>query len=294
MASIIDGLSYTEIRQMALAGELAFNKLTEAEVCDLLDQAIVQFELDESDENEAFISSCLEALDNFPKYSPELNDKKILTNIIAAQEKQSADKPHIKSLKRTFLVAAIITALLCSTVIVHASGYNIFDWFFRRTSDSLDVEVTNQSSSQQHISDDDGEIMLPLEKEYTDIDTFIVENPSIRLPEYIPDGMEFISCQVSIDTDGESYMMWFENSETNENIALNQFIYSDEQFAKTFGFEIDNEYSEQYIVNDITHYIESNYDDYSVVWFSENRSYYVGSNLSLEEIKKIINSYYGG
>lgn len=294
MASIIDGLTYQQVREMNSKDTLNFEELTETEICRLLDNAIEQFEVDNSDENEALINACLMALDRFPQFSPKLDDEKILSGILAAQKKHRTVFPARKS-KVLISLATTIAVLFSLSAVVYASGVNLFDIFFNRTSETLNIDISNQSSSQassetEEISSQPSQFT---DKEYTDLETFVNENPNAQLPPYIPEGMVFTYGQAVIDSESETYNISFYDSMTEENISISIDI-ANGDFAATMGLEIDNEYSEEYVVSGITHYIESNYDDFSVVWFDGNESYYLGSGITLQEIKKIINSYYGG
>lgn len=294
MASTIDGLSYNEIRELNINGSLNFDELTETEICTLLDEGISQFENEASDKNEALITSCLKGLDRFPRFLTEINDEKIIADVLANQKKISI-KPiyRSKNYKLLISVAATIALLLSITAAAYASGYNIFNIIFNRTSETLNIEVMNKNISQLSSSDTDSEQVQLFEKEYDDFETFLSENPNAKLPTYIPDGMEFTYGQSVSIANNQSYNIVFLNKETQEDIALYTET-SNEEFAGTLNIEIDNKHSEQYIVSGITHYIESNYQSFSVVWFDENIMYYLGSSLSLKEIKKVIDSYYGG
>lgn len=293
MASIIDGLSYVEIMKMQIDGKLNFDELTETEICGLLDDAIDNFELENSDENECLINACLAALDRFPQYLPKLNDEKILNNILANQKK-SPSLLRTRKTKTLIAIAATIALLFSITAVAYASGHNIFDLIFNRTSETLNIDVTNQNNSQVSSSSSDSELQELIEKDYDDLETFIAENPNVKLPAYIPDGMEFTYGQTVTFVGGEDYNVSFNNHATNESLSIGISVYSDEEFAQTFGIEIDNEYIEEYVVSEITHYIESNMGNFSATWFDGNESYFLDGNISVEEIKKIIESHYGG
>ena len=194
-----------------------FEELTELEICNLLDEAIVQFEIDNSDENEAFITSCLDSLDRFPKYSPEIDDKQIRTNILDAQKNlHSRTKFHTKKFKVLISIAATIAIVFSMTAVAYASGYNIFDFIFRRTSETLNIGVTNKNNSQS-ASTESKPPQEPINKEYDDFDTFISENPNAKLPAYIPDGMKFTYGQAVVDINVETYIFTFFDQATSKD-----------------------------------------------------------------------------
>ena len=58
--------------------------------------------------------------------------------------------------------------------------------------------------------------------------------------------------------------------------------------------ERDNEFSEPYEVDGIIHYIMSNNDTNSVAWVNGVVEGHIQGNLSVEDLKEMVNSIYQG
>lgn len=299
VASINDELSYSAIIDMHKHGKLNFDILSEEEICSLLDNAIEQFENENSDESESLINSCLKALDRFPKYAYQLDDEKILSNVLISHDTDKNCKTkssrHSKKVRTLASIAATIAIFFSlSIAVAYANGYNFFDVIFNRKSETLEVDITTSSDSKETPLTDNQEEFIG-EKEYTDFNLFIAENPKAKVPTYVPDGMEFAYGQAVVEDNHATFNLTFVDKHSDESLSI--FIENCSegyQGGSRTLLEIDNELSEQYVVNGVTHYIESNYTFYTALWIDGKSNYLIGGNIPLKEIKKIIDSYYGG
>ena len=77
----------------------------------------------------------------------------------------------------------------------------------------------------------------------------------------------------------------------NNEVYIDYNIYLDlNQMAL---YEMDSDEVIEYVYGDITHYIMSNLDCTTIVWYNGNIEGSIIGLISLDEAKKIINSIYG-
>jgi len=118
--------------------------------------------------------------------------------------------------------------------------------------------------------------------------------PDIEVvPKWLPDGYRFVGIKIDetellVQIDATFYK---ETDKYIDELLVNYKIYLGEK--KITIYEKDNVDATKYWAGGIEHYIMDNLDIRTIAWQNENCEGSIKGNISLDEVKKIINSIYG-
>ncbi len=179
-----------------------------------------------------------------------------------------------KLLLRIGLVAAIVVvALFAVTAVASASGFNLWGWFPKWNSEDLRFATEapeNQDETETH--------MIPWALKEMGITELVY-------PSWIPDGME---CSfTAIETDPVFLHEYYCNDDQDLSITIAPSSGSD-----TVVYQREDDFLEEYIIGNTVHYIFEDLDQISTVWYTENYTVHIVGDVSVEEMKKIIDSVY--
>ena len=86
----------------------------------------------------------------------------------------------------------------------------------------------------------------------------------------------------------------YKNGQTRELITFTYNVYNSIASGTMTAFEKDANALEEYFVGDVTHYIFENLGKYIAVWNQNNIECAISGDVSLTELKEMLNSIYGG
>ncbi|MDR2360100.1 MAG: DUF4367 domain-containing protein [Oscillospiraceae bacterium] len=112
----------------------------------------------------------------------------------------------------------------------------------------------------------------------------------VRIPEWKPDGFRFESLQIADMRGSKLIVAQYTNGD--KRLSLTYRIY--EQVPVDAAHEFEKSYGnpEVYEANGVVHYIFSNLDVVVATWVDEMSDCHIQGNISVEEMKQIINSIY--
>ena len=193
--------------------------------------------------------------------------------------------PSPKKKSRRILRAAVITAacivILCGAA--SAFGFDILQAFADWTAETFGFVTPGQEEAEAPQDDPYNTLRLAVSKE-TDIPT---------VPTWFPDGTVLIgNISVVEHLDKTRIQASFETNKGQFTIRVQIYNTVPEKYEGTY--QVDNEFSEPYEVDGIIHYIMSNNDTNSVAWVNGVVEGHIQGNLSVEDLKEMVNSIYQG
>ncbi len=182
--------------------------------------------------------------------------------------------------RSSLIVAAAMAALLCGMVAAQASGVDVFGTLGRWTNDTFRF-ISRYPAGEP----DDG--MSP---EYRDIvrSTLAGWGAEDLFPTWSPEGFEASEPRIMSDSGGDTLSIIFNNeSDIFYSIQITHFYNSMDLAGE---FEKDNRLVEEYISNGKLFYIFPNIDTLTATWLGEEFMVMVNGNLTIDEVKDILNS----
>ena len=171
------------------------------------------------------------------------------------------------------LVAAImVVIILAAAVTASAFGYNLFGWVPKWNNDVL--SFGEEESPEPNDLHDSPQIPLALKQ-------LGIDEP--LYPTWLPSGFKLTVSVIEKKpvflhegySDGERYL-----SITIEPSAT----------AQTYAYEKEDTDPLEYTSNDMTYYIIFDNEQYTAIWKTDNHSVYIVGNVTLDELKQILNS----
>ena len=105
------------------------------------------------------------------------------------------------------------------------------------------------------------------------------------IPTWIPDGYELTDIRIEHNPMQEAYLAIYHNGNRVLKISVQTYLsYSPEQVEKS------DELVEIYSCNGIDYYIFSNHNQNRIVWISDLYECYISGELSIEDMKHMIDS----
>ena len=236
------------------------------------------------------IDECVKAIDLIEGREEHLDHEKI-TAMRHKVDRQYMDWLKVqrqRRLKKLFVqsAAGLILFFFMSSTVAIALGYNpieiIVDW----GKDTFHLSSPNYSNEENFNN-------LAERKIYGSIDDAL-HGVAVKplLPGWIPDGFAFTYAEKFNCLDDTKIVLCYENS-AHKNVIFDFEIYETHMSIDTF-FEKDENAVEVYDKNNISHYIFQNLDQVQAVWVRANIVYNISGDISVDEVKKIIDSMNGG
>ena len=210
------------------------------------------------------------------------------TEVLPERDSSHLDQitsPSPKKKSRRILRAAVITAacivILCGAA--SAFGFDILQAFADWTAETFGFVTPGQEEAEAPQDDPYNTLRLAVSKE--------TDSPTV--PTWFPDGTVLIgNISVVEHLDKTRIQASFETNKGQFTIRVQIYNTVPEKYEGTY--QVDNEFSEPYEVDGIIHYIMSNNDTNSVAWVNGVVEGHIQGNLSVEDLKEMVNSIYQG
>lgn len=182
-------------------------------------------------------------------------------------------------LSRLVATAAILTLIFISSITAHAMGIDIWDIIVTWTQETFQLRSTEADKAKEAVGND--------ECEYISLqDALDRKSISVPLaPTWIPDGYELTDLRIDESPFQLVIFVVYQNEVRNIKIQIKQYLDSDPQ-----QIEQSDSLIEKYESNGITYYIFADYCDLQAVWINGDYECYISGQLSIEEIKSMIDS----
>ena len=177
---------------------------------------------------------------------------------------------------RNALVAAVLVALLCST----ALGWNLFQVIAEWTEETFQF-LTGQSRNA-----------LPEVESLEFLRLKVAEYTSIPcVPTCGPEGTREDSSVNIVERSNRCSIGRGYISE-NGSFVIRVILYYEPLENQFNIYQKDTSLLEEYVINGVTHYITENNSNLSAMWVNENVEGYIQGELTLDEMRQMIDSIY--
>lgn len=202
-------------------------------------------------------------------------------------------KPVYRRRWRTPLVAAIaaIIMMLCSMVTAQAFGVDIFGAIARWTEETFNFSITSHPSGNRDnmpIPATDGEFATLKDA----LDAYGISE--LVAPQWYPAGLETVRLSATPRNTGITIQGVYDTKEMSITISIRQYATTQDAQIGIGTFEKDANTVAQYERNNITHYIFSNNSNYIATWANDALVCSISGNLTVDELKQMIDSIYKG
>lgn len=196
------------------------------------------------------------------------------------QKQNTKKKSGRPWLRRIAACAAVVILILCIPLSSRAlSLEELWDIVARLAKETFsfvsgDVEQVSEPSPTY-----DGE--------YTSLQDLLMKNnrPYDMVPTWIPDGFIMEKVEKNITPQAEVYRVLYSNGSQEFKMNVRTFMPSDENI-----FEIEKDTCEIYESAGVKYYLFKNRNKLRCVWISDNFECNISGDLSISEIKKMIDS----
>lgn len=193
--------------------------------------------------------------------------------------KHSGSRKTVPWLRRMVAAAAVVALLVCVPVTANAFSWedlwNIVAHWAKETFSFVSgdaAEVTEPDAIHRG-----GNSLMELLEDSN-------QNAGI-IPTWIPDGFELEKIEKDITPAQEVYRASYLNGKRQLRIRIKSFSTLD-----PFNVEIEGDILEKYVVAGVEYYIFENVEQLRAVWIVDSYECNISGDISLEEIKKMIDS----
>ena len=202
---------------------------------------------------------------------------------------QTEYRPQRRPKRHFFRRVVIVAAGVVCIALPPALGFeNVFQLIGAWTDD---IFLLNNVSSLEGNE-------IEADKKSVDIEEILGElNYSENIfPTWIPEGFELekVITNEFVLSGKTELRIHYKNGQTRELITFTYNVYNSIASGTMTAFEKDANALEEYFVGDVTHYIFENLGKYIAVWNQNNIECAISGDVSLTELKEMLNSIYGG
>lgn len=253
---------------------------------------------DEENMDTDLINECIETISLIDGDKEQISDEKIKAmrhNIDAQYNKwqQGELKGRFSVKKAAFIAATFIFVFTVSFSIANAFRYNIIQMLVHWGGETFNLSISSQPKYQDD-NESKTEIINNNEVFESPEEAIKGIHPVPMLPVWVPEGFTFKYAEKVVRASNTIIILYYTDSE-NGTVIFDMTVYNaNNQVNSNSSFEKDESELQIYEKNDIKHYIFQNINQIQAVWSNSNIVYNISGDVSVEEMKKIINSMYGG
>ena len=197
---------------------------------------------------------------------------------MAEEESKPRRKSNVIPFRRIAAVAASLVLVFSLTTTANAFSFKdvwnaVVTWAQETFSFSMGVEVSEPTPN------DNGDYSSILDALRANNRDFIL------MPSRIPDGFKLMDITVSENPKQEVYIAFYENNEKTLKISVKSFLEGQPE-----QIEQSDDLLEIYPFSGVDFYIFSNYEQNRAVWLFGTYECYVSGNISVYELKEMIES----
>lgn len=197
-------------------------------------------------------------------------------------EQPAEDKPKIKPLRwlrGLVAAAAVVVFVLLGTVTANAFGFDVWKVVATWAQETFHLSGEGQGELDEPNTD--------RELEYSSLEEALnkVEKVSNLVPTWIPDGYELCELNILENPLQKIYSALYHNGDARLKITVRSFVESNpEQIEQSDG------YVETYEAAGIKYYLFEDIHQTRAAWISGSYECYISGELTIEELKEMINS----
>lgn len=208
----------------------------------------------------------------------------------AMDSADSAERKAAFGKHRRFRVLKNI-GIAAAIMILIFSGLNLATYATARK--GLFDLIINRKNTMSNMYVGEGDMGMDYEVHDKEVYTSWDEVPDeakegILLPEYLPEGMELEEIEIFGNKPHRVELRYMNNNEEYIDISVRQF---ETEVIRDQITNPDAEYVDYKTDGNIEYYVYKNGEENIIIYIMEQNIYYIYSDCSLEEMKKIINSF---
>lgn len=208
----------------------------------------------------------------------------------AMDSADSAERKAASGKHRRFRVLKNI-GIAAAIMILIFSGLNLATYATARK-DLFDL-IINRKNTMSNMYVGEGDMGMDYEVHDKEVYTSWDEVPDeakegILLPGYLPEGMELEEIEIFGNKPHRVELRYMNNNEEYIDISVRQF---ETEVIRDQITNPDAEYVDYKTDGNIEYYVYKNGEENIIIYIMEQNIYYIYSDCSLEEMKKIINSF---
>ena len=216
--------------------------------------------------------TALEAFESFKQnYMPEMD----FARSAAPVKTRRGARRWLRTLAAT---AAVVVFLLAGTVTAKAFGFHLWQTVVQWTKETFHFGQREDSNPRNSLSY--ASLQEALEKGNT---------PVWFVPTWLPDGFELTDITVEQSPLKKAYTALYRTETRYLKITIRDYLNKDPFFV-----EQSEGMAEEYVVSGITYYLFSNQDKNRAVWLYESYECDISGEVTIEELKQMINSIQKG
>lgn len=220
--------------------------------------------------------TAFEALESFRRnYMPEEEQTAPVLNC----KKKTNSRTPARWLRTLAATAAVVTLILLSSVTAKAFGWDIWEAVVKWTEDTFHISIGNPSDASDPGEND----ALP----YASLEEALVNKKvaTALAPTWFPSGYSLSSIFVEESPLQRTYRATYQCGETLLKISIHEYVESDPKFIEQGEGLI-----ETYEASGITYYLFANNSRTQAVWINESFECYILGELTISELKSMIDS----
>lgn len=209
-------------------------------------------------------------IEDFVEYSDEETDKK----------KDSAKVILMpRWMRRLVSAVAVIAVIIAGSMTASALGYNIWEVVVQWTQETF-CFVREQGPAPTAPEKDN-------HQEYHSLQDALVKNEiAVQLaPQRFPEGYELTDIKVKASPSWEMYLAIYSKGDQEIKVQIKRYLGADPQQIEQSDLLI-----EAYESDGIVYYLFDNFEQLRAVWMVENFECYISGELTLTEMKAIVDS----
>ena len=196
------------------------------------------------------------------------------------QTKKTPDQLHKPWLRRLTAAAAVIALVVCLSATSSAFGW----------SDIWNAVAKWAKETFSFVTDNNGQATEPATEDvqqYTSLQEVLAETDQEHdfVPTWIPEGYKLVDITTDENPVRKSYFAFYSAGEKHLRIGVQSYINSDPEKV-----EINGDFLEIYEVSGMKYHIYKNEQRFRAAWTRDSYECYISGDLTIEEIKMMINS----
>ncbi|MDO5153226.1 MAG: DUF4367 domain-containing protein [Eubacteriales bacterium] len=197
-----------------------------------------------------------------------------------SNSQETESEKYTPWLRRLIAAAAVVTLIFLIPLTASALGWE----------DIWPAVAKWAKETFSFVSRENTEVSVPSpedEENYTSLREALEDNNrnADMIPTWIPDGYEFKSLKKDVTPIREAYIANYVNGDNVLTVRVQTYMSKDAQ-----NIEIEEEDSEVYIASEKKYYIFKNEDQIRAVWIVDSYECIISGDLSLDEVKTMIDS----
>lgn len=200
-------------------------------------------------------------------------------------EEKTARKDHTKVIpmarwmRRMTAAAAVVVMIFAGTMTANAFGINIWQAFVQWTEETFHF----RGSSDQEPSAPEKENNQDFQSLQEALDLYKITTPLV--PKWIPQGYELHSVKVDASPIQESFWAIYLKDDQMLKVQIKQYLDGDPEQIEQSGTLL-----EEYESGGIIYYLFEDDPMLQAVWTNENFECYISGELTIDEMKQIVDS----